>query len=272
MSYKILNNKTVLDYNKLKVFGFQRSNLLYNYYDPENIKYLYSKKYGKFNMPYKQGYRDIRLVVHKSRQADEYQRMFSNANNIRPTITFNFPKNDKSEDLQNFNIFLLQSNKRYKTNQLKFMVDMKYSKIEIAQILNKLYNIKAERITTAILPGKVTTKKEKDVQKREFIRTPDKKVAVVDLNQPVDKYFRKFFSRDLIDKQNKLEEKRDGKHKQKKKNNQEEEEEEEEEENNDDDEKNEFILSKKAISSFIPSKKKNILNIKSLVKKISAQK
>lgn len=182
MSYRILNNKTLIDFNNLKVFGFKRSNLMYNYYDPMNIRYLYSKKYGKFIMPRTQTYREINYLIYQNKQAEQFSKIFSNKESLKATITSNFPKLDLTDELQDFNIFLIRGNKNYLKNQIKFKVDMKYSKPEIVQILNKLYGINVRKITTAILPGKVTTVKEDGITKRQYVRTKDKKVAVVTLD------------------------------------------------------------------------------------------
>lgn len=182
MSYRVLPNKTIVDYNKLKVFGFQRANLLNKLYDPLNIRYLKSVKFGKFEMPKNFKNREIHFLMRNYDQTKIYAKSFT-PKGIKPTVTSRFTKTDDTEDFQNFNIILMRSGKQYKPNELKFMVDLKYSKPEIKQILSKLYGLDIKEITTAILPGSV--KREILNAKSgafRYTRTSDKKVAVVSLN------------------------------------------------------------------------------------------
>lgn len=184
MSFRIINHKkTIVDYNKLKIFGYERGNLLYDMYDPQKLKYLYTHKHGNFTIPKNIKNREINFLTRNYEQSQIYSKLFK-PNRINYTITGNFPKVDSTGDLQNFNIMLIRSNKEYKDNQLKFQVDMNYSKIEIKQILMKLYNINPLRITTAILPGRVK-RDMNNTKKLSYIRIPDKKVAVVDIDGEV---------------------------------------------------------------------------------------
>ena len=95
-----------------------------------------------------------------------------------------------SNDLENFNIILYRSGKDYKSNQIKFMVDIKYSKIEITQIIEKLFKIKVNKITTAILPGKV----KMNIKYNKFLgytRIPERKIAVIETDFEVEEKYRK---------------------------------------------------------------------------------
>ena len=186
MSYRILPNKTIVDYNRLKVFGFQRANLLNKLYDPLNIRYLKSPRLGRFEMPKNTKNREIHFLIRNYQQAQQYSKTFS-PRGIVPNMNSRFNKADETEDLQDFKVMLMRSGKKYNDNEVKFLVDINYSKPEIKQILSKMYNLDIEKITTAILPGRVkrdmTLNQEKQIIK--YYRTDERKVAVVTLNKSI---------------------------------------------------------------------------------------
>lgn len=188
MSYRIINHKkTVIDYNKLKIFKYERGNLLYNNYDPLNLRYMYTHRHGRFFTPKNMSDRNIDYLTQNYEQAKIYSKLFKPLN-MNYTVTGNFPKHDVTPDLQDFKMILIRSNKEYKPNQIKFLVDMSYSKPEIKQILMKLYGINPLKISTAIVPGRV--KRDVNAKINKYMKLPDKKVAVIDLDKNVPSKFR----------------------------------------------------------------------------------
>jgi len=152
-----------------------------------------------------QSYRELKYLIFKSKQSETYSEM-NTPYGYKTQITSNFPKNAQYNEFQDFNIFLIRGYKEYKPNQIKFMVDKNYSKIEIKQILQKLYGLNVRRVTTAILPGKVQYdyqelegRKDKKDFRKKYMRTPDKKVAVVDLDFEVGKEYQKIYEMHEID-------------------------------------------------------------------------
>jgi len=177
-----------MDFNKLKVFGFPRHYLKYNIYNPSKVRYLQSKDYGYFEAPKKSKYPELRYLVDRYKQKQEYEKHM-NPKGYKMTWTSNFPKVGDTVDFVNPKFFLVRSGKRYEDNEVKFMVDNKMNKDEIKQFFEKLYRIKAEQICTAILPGQV--KLHQNGKKRSYYRIKDRKKAVIKLNFNADESYRK---------------------------------------------------------------------------------
>jgi ribosomal protein L23 len=122
-----------------------------------------------------------------------------NPKGLKYTITSNFPKTGEKIDFVNLKCILVRSDKTtYDNNRMvKFQIDKNLSKPELKQYLQKLYNIEPKRISTAILPGKITMKatelerKGGKKYKMNYIRRPDKKKALVEL----DFDFHNFYSK-----------------------------------------------------------------------------
>ena len=189
-----------VDYNKLKLFGIPRSHLRNKVYDPSKIKYLESKRYGKFITNASLKNREIHHLISNNRQIQTYERYF-NPLGFKTRITENFPKPANVEHLNDFKFILLRSLKDHKPNQLKFVVDINMDKILIKQVLEKLYDFKILKVTTAIQPGKVK-RIQVDVKRgnrAKYIRVPDRKVAVITLDKEVPESLRKLKLRNSSD-------------------------------------------------------------------------
>jgi ribosomal protein L23 len=173
-----------IDFDKLKIFGYNRFLLKYNVYDPTRLFYAHSIRYGTFVFPRNCKNRNIGYLVRNFQQAKIYEKLF-NPNGFKAKITSNFPKPPDTEKLPKFNLIMLVSDKKLKPNQMKFIVDINMDKYQIHQIFTKLYNMKVTNITTAIQPGKVMRDTKSD--KRKYIRRPERKVAVIDFDFPIQK-------------------------------------------------------------------------------------
>jgi ribosomal protein L23 len=178
-----------MDYNKLRVYGFPRHVMNYNVYNPTKIRYLKSRDYGYFEAPKKLRNPELRYLVDRYKQRLEYEK-YMNPKGIKTTWTSNFTKIGNTIDYANPNIFLTRSGKRYEDNEIKFHVDKRLSKYEIIQFLEKLYKFKVKKIHTAILPGEVKLKRT-EKQIKSYMRTRDRKRAVVQLDFNVDEKYRK---------------------------------------------------------------------------------
>lgn len=175
-----------MDFYKSKLFGFQRLHSLYKFYDPKNIKYLKSKEFGYFEAPKFSKNRSLNHLVFQYKQKSEFEK-YMNPKGLKYTFTSNFPKVASEIHLTNPNIYLVRTDKKYPANFAKFNVPMNYSKFEIKQFLEKMYQVKIKRIHTSILPGEVKF----DNEKRRFIRTRDVKRAAVEFDSFVDIKYRK---------------------------------------------------------------------------------
>jgi ribosomal protein L23 len=177
-----------MDFNKLKVFGFPRHVLKYNIYNPVKMRYLKSKDLGYFEAPKRTNNQELRYLFDRYKQRLEYEK-YLNPKGIKMNITSNFPKVGDTIDFVNPKLFLVRSGKRYENDEIKFLVNKNMNKDEIKQFFEKLYNIKAEKIHTAILPGEV--KPHQNKRTRSFYRTKDRKKAVIKLGFEADEKFRK---------------------------------------------------------------------------------
>ncbi len=175
-----------MDFYRSKLFGFQRLHSLYKFYDPQNIKYLKSKDHGYFEAPKFSKNRTLNHLVYQFKQKSEFEK-YMNPKGLKYTFTSNFPKVASEIYLANPNIYLVRTDKKYPANFAKFNVPMNYSKLEIKQFLEKMYQVKIIRIHTSILPGNVKF----DNEKRRFIRTRDVKRAAVEFASFVDIKYRK---------------------------------------------------------------------------------
>lgn len=178
--------KTKLDLMNSRIFGFKRANLLHKLYDPLNVKYIRSPSLGIFRTPANPRNREIRSLVFNWSQAQAYANHFSYKGYL-PTITSNFPKpSNKSTDFTECKVIAIKSGKVLEKNQLKFLVDMKLTKPEIVQIIQKFYKIKVLKITTAIVPGQIKYNNYKLNGEKIYYRTPDKKVATITIDFKVN--------------------------------------------------------------------------------------
>jgi len=178
--------------NKLKLFGFQRATMNYNYYNPLKVKCWRENKNGYFEAPRYSKNRTLHHLVDQYKQRVEYEK-YMNPRGIKPTITSNFPKIGDTLDFVNLKCILVRSGKDYNGNFIKFLVDKKMSKPEIVQYLQKLYEMKPKQVKTAILPGEVYAKTfgSKNRSKMQWLRKPDRKKALVEL----DFKFHSFYSK-----------------------------------------------------------------------------
>ena len=176
--------------NKLKVFGFQRAQMNYNYYNPLKIKCLREKKNGYFEAPKYSKSRELNYLVDQYKQRLEYEKYF-NPRGLKPTITSVFPKVADTIEFVNLKCFLVRTNKEYHGNYIKFLVDKNMSKPEIRQYIQKLYKLNTLNIKTAILPGRTQMISQGKKNKPTYIRRPDRKKALVKL----DFYFPNSFSK-----------------------------------------------------------------------------
>lgn len=175
-----------MDFYRSKLFGFQRLHSLYKFYDPKNIKYLKSKEHGYFEAPKFSKNRSLNNLVYQYKQKSEFEK-YMNPKGLKYTFTSNFPKVASEIHLTSPNIYLVRTDKKYPANFAKFNVPMNYSKFEIKQFLEKMYQVKIKRIHTSLLPGEVKF----DNIKRRFIRTRDVKRAAVEFDSIVDIKYRK---------------------------------------------------------------------------------
>jgi len=175
-----------MDFYKSKLFGFQRLHSIYKFYDPKNIKYLKSKEHGYFEAPKFSKNRSLNHLVHQYKQKSVFEK-YINPKGLKYTFTSNFPKIATEIHLTNPNIYLVRTDKKYPANFAKFNVPMNYSKFEIKQFLEKMYQVRIKKIHTSILPGEVKF----DNIKRRFIRTRDVKRAAVEFDSFVDIKYRK---------------------------------------------------------------------------------
>jgi ribosomal protein L23 len=177
-----------MDFNKLKVYGFPRHVMTYKMYNPTKIRYLKSRDLGYFEAPKYSKNPELRYLVDRYKQRLEYEK-YMNPKGIKTTVTSNFPKFGPSIDYADPKIFLIKSPKIYEEDEVKFFVDKNLSKYEIKQFLEKCYKLKVNKVSTAILPGKVQALPLE--KQRKFFRTKDVKKAVVKLDFPVDEKYRK---------------------------------------------------------------------------------
>jgi len=175
-----------MDFYRSKLFGFQRLHYLYKFYDPKNIKYIKSREHGYFEAPKFSKNRSLNHLVFQYKQKFEFEKYF-NPKGLKCTYTSNFPKCANEIFLTNPNIYLVRTDKKYPANFAKFNVPMNYSKFEIKQFLEKMYQVKINKIHISILPGEV---KFSNLKKR-FIRTRDVKRAAVEFDSIVDIKYRK---------------------------------------------------------------------------------
>jgi len=178
-----------MDFYRSKLFGFQRLHSLYKFYDPKNIKYLKSKDHGYFEAPKFSKNRSLNHLVYQYKQKTEFEK-YMNPKGLKYTFTSNFPKVASEIKLTSPNIFLIRTDKKYPANFAKFNVPMNYTKFEIKQFLEKMYQVKIKTIHTSILPGEVKF----DNEKRKFMRTREVKRAAVEFDSIVDIRYRKINS------------------------------------------------------------------------------
>jgi ribosomal protein L23 len=107
-------------------------------------------------------------------------------------ITSKFPKIGDTVDFVNPKFFMVRSGKRYEDDEIKFLVDKNMNKDEIKQFFEKMYRIRAEKISTAIVPGQVKLRSSQ--KSRSYFRIPDRKKAVIKLGFPVEDKYRKLTS------------------------------------------------------------------------------
>lgn len=181
-----------MDFNKLKIFGFPRHVLNYNLYNPSKIRYLKSKDYGYFEAPKRNKIPELRYLVDQYKQRVEYEKHM-NPKGIKLHITSKFPKVGDTIDFVNPKFYLVRSGKRYEDNEIKFLIDKNMNKDEVKQVFEKLYRVRAEKISTAIVPGQVKSRVNKK-NGRSFFRIPDRKKAVIQVGFPVDNSLRKLTS------------------------------------------------------------------------------
>jgi len=175
-----------MDFYRSKLFGFQRLHSIYKFYDPKNIKYIKSKAHGYFEAPKFSKNRSLNHLVFQYKQKLEFEK-YMNPKGLKYSITSNFPKVASEIELTNPNIYLVRTNKKYPANFAKFNVPMNYSKFEIKQFLEKMYQVRIRKIHISILPGEVKF----DNDKRRFKRTRDVKRAAVEFASIVDIKYRK---------------------------------------------------------------------------------
>lgn len=192
------------NFNKLKLFGLPRAYFKFNIFDPVKVKYLQSKKHGTFITSSKFRNREINNLLSTYRQMKIYEKHF-NPLGFKQKQTETFPKQAEKEELVDFKFILLRSNKTYKSNQLKFIVDMNMDKLQIKQVLEKLYGIKVLKVTTAIQPGVVKRESINEKGKRgnrlKIFRIPERKVAVITTNKEVPSHFRELDRREKSDEE-----------------------------------------------------------------------
>jgi ribosomal protein L23 len=190
-----------MDFNKLRVFGFPRHVLNYNLYNPTKIRYLKSKDFGYFEAPKRNKIPELRYLVDQYKQRVEYEKHM-NPKGFKLNITSKFPKVGDTVDFVNPKFYLVRSGKRYEDNEIKFLIDKNMNKDEAKQVFEKLYRVRAEKISTAIVPGQV---KQKVNQKngRSFYRIPDRKKAVIQVGFPVDQSLRRLTSLNQKKEENK---------------------------------------------------------------------
>jgi ribosomal protein L23 len=187
-----------MDLMKSRVYGFPRHYLTYKIYDPTKYRYLKSKHYGYFEAPRRTRIPELYYLTNQYRQRLEYERMM-NPRGHKLSMTSNFPKTGPTIDfLQPKQFFLTRSQKEYKKNELKFLVNKNWSKFEIKQFLQKLYRLNPKKIHTAILPGDVRV--NNNSYTRKFFRTPDRKKAVVEFGFETPDSFRVISSIEERDK------------------------------------------------------------------------
>jgi ribosomal protein L23 len=177
-----------MDFQKLKVFGFPRAMTKFRHYLPSKIEYLRSKDFGYFETPKNTKNKELRILYQKYKQRLEYEK-YMNPLGLKYSYTSNFPKIAPIIDMPNPKAWLVRTDKVYRDDEIKFLVDKKMSKPEIKHFVQNVYNINVQKVSTAILPGQI--KIENKDQKRNFIRTRDRKKAVIKLDFKVDKSYRK---------------------------------------------------------------------------------
>jgi ribosomal protein L23 len=180
-----------MDFNKLKVYGFQRHLTKYKIYNPSKMRYLKSKDYGYFECPKHPKIPEVRHLADMYKQRSEYEK-YLNPKGLKYTWSSNFPKIGDTIDFANPKLFLVRSQKEYADNEIKFLVDKRLSKIEISQFIQKMYNFRVRDVNTAILPGQV--KRVQQGRGAGHIRTRDIKKAVVKLDFNVEEFYRKIKS------------------------------------------------------------------------------
>lgn len=174
-----------MDFYRSKLFGFQRFQTKFKFYDPQNIKYLKSKDKGYFEAPKFSKNRSLNHLVFQYKQKLEYEK-YMNPKGFKYTYTSAFPQMATEIHLTNPNIYLVRTGKNYPANFAKFNVPMNYTKFEIKQFLQKMYQVKIKTIHISILPGHVKF----DNEKRRFVRTRDVKRAAVEFSSPVASKYR----------------------------------------------------------------------------------
>ena len=175
-----------MDFYRSKLFGFHRFQTKFKFYDPKNIQYLTSEKYGYFEAPKFTKNRSLSHLVFQYKQKLEYEKYF-NPKGYKYTYTANFPKVSTDIYLTNPNIYLVRTDKKYPSNFAKFNVPMNYSKFEIKQFIQKMYQSEIKTIHVSILPGEVKF----DNDKRRYVRTRDVKRAAIEFYSKVDQIYRK---------------------------------------------------------------------------------
>lgn len=175
---------SLVNISKMKLFDFPRYYSQYKIYNPSKIKYLMSDKHGYFEAPKIRGPRELKTLVHNYQQRMEYEKYMC-PKGLKYTYTSRFPKYGDQIDFVNMNIFLVRTNKKMDENSIKFKIPKNLSKPELKQFLSKLYSMNIEKVTTAILPGKV----HYSIMHKHYIRTKDVKKAVVKINKRVDSNF-----------------------------------------------------------------------------------
>lgn len=178
-----------MNLQRTKIFGFQRFQTQFKFYDPKNTQYLFSKYKGYFEAPKFSKNRSLNFLADQYKQRQEYEK-YMNPKGLKYTYTSNFPKNATEIQQTNPNIFLVRSEKKYPANFAKFAVPMNYSKFEIKQFLQKMYKMEVRNIHISILPGKI----KHDPKIKGFKRTRDVKRALVEFGSFVDLKFRRIKS------------------------------------------------------------------------------
>ncbi len=170
--------------SKMKLFDVPRYYTQYKIYNPLKMKYLMSNKYGYFEAPKTRGPRELKTIVHNYQQRVEYEKYMC-PKGLKYSYTSRFPKYGDQIDFVNYNIFLVRTGKNMDENSIKFKIPKNLSKPELKQFLSKLYSMDIQKVTSAILPGKV----HYDQNQRRYIRTKDVKKAVVSIGKKVDSNF-----------------------------------------------------------------------------------
>ena len=131
----------------MKRFGFHHEHLYYKIRNPMKVRYLETKKLGKFEAPMKTSEQNLHKLHEQYQKRLEFEKYLC-PKGMKPTITSRFPKERQEIEFVSHEMLLTRSPKFHGTKAVSFRCSPYLSRPEIKQYLEKLYNLPIEDVRT----------------------------------------------------------------------------------------------------------------------------